>query len=600
MYKKSDQRSAVIFQPLKDRLTTLHIGSSKLIKSWWIGIFFLLLIILFVWPLLMMVLGGFRSAAPFLPGEWTLNAWSSALQSPGLVAAVFTSIKISVMTTLCSIFVAAILSFISERTTLAVGKLMMPVMVLIFMTPFLFYTIAFTLLANPYTGLINDALRFSVDLSPQWLNVQGWLGIYTVVILKKVAFCYLFLVGAFKSLDGRQDEASYTAGASQLQTFFRINLPSLAPALSGITLLGLIIGLQIFEPVLLLGGSEKIVVISTLLMSYISGLTGAPRYAEASILSSIFVVVVTILYLIQLRILGKKAFYSIDGKGYNSRKIKLSMLSQVLWSIPILLYLLLAFVLPIGALIFSSFQPYPGVYSGFSFNHYIILFQQPRIFEAFRITLILGFVVGFLVALLALLVSVIGQKLRPRLWSLTQLITLIPLAMPGVIATVAVTWAYLSVPGLAALYGSIWLVALALMVISMPIACQLMNAAQQHISPALSEAARVCGASATQTFFEVVLRLVLPSFIAGWFMTAIMVAGNLEVPLLLKSPGLNTLAMVSYNIQMAGDYGVASALLVIIMLLSVTLWSLSKLLQWLFKANKKAKPLNQQRMGKLQ
>lgn len=589
MHKQSNYQAFSIHQVLSKRFLDLLIGLRNFIKFWWVGVFFLLLLILFVWPLIMLLIGGFRTTAPFLPGDWTLSAWSTVFKSPGLRVAIFSSIKISLITTFFSIFIAAVFSFITERTNLAIAKFVMPIMILIFVTPILFYSIAFTLLANPFTGLINDALRLHFGITPQWVNVHGWLGIYIVVILKKVAFCYLFLVGAFKTLDASQDEASYTAGAGQFKTFFWINLPSLAPALTSVTLLGLIIGLQVFEPVLLLGTSEKIVVISTLLMSFTSGFFGEPRYAEASILSTIFVAVVTLLYLMQLRVLGRKNFFSIAGRGFNPRKIKLSKMIRIFFIAVLLSYLFLAFVLPIGALIFSSFQPYPGLYEGYSFKHYITLFQQPRIFSAFKVTIVLGFVVGFFVMLLALLVSVIGQKLRPAAWALSKFITLIPLAMPGVIATVAVTWAYLSIPALAALYGSIWLVALALTVITIPIASQLMNATSQQISPELSEAARVCGASAIQTFFEVVLRLVLPSFIAGWFMTAIMVAGNLEVPLLLKSPGLNTLAIVSYNIQAAGDYGVAAALLIIIMLFSLALWSISKLLQWIFNAHLKIK-----------
>ncbi len=56
------------------------------------------------------------------------------------------------------------------------------------------------------------------------------------------------------ALDSAQDEASYLCGAGPLRTFVRINLPSLAPALTSVALLGIIAGLQVFEPILILGG----------------------------------------------------------------------------------------------------------------------------------------------------------------------------------------------------------------------------------------------------------------------------------------------------------------------------------------------------------
>ena len=43
-------------------------------RKWWLIPFFLLIAILFVWPLIMMVAGGFKDTAPFLEGHWTLAA----------------------------------------------------------------------------------------------------------------------------------------------------------------------------------------------------------------------------------------------------------------------------------------------------------------------------------------------------------------------------------------------------------------------------------------------------------------------------------------------------------------------------------------------
>ncbi|ANF83244.1 hypothetical protein A3K93_13440 (plasmid) [Acinetobacter sp. NCu2D-2] len=558
-------------------------------RKWWLIPFFLLIAILFVWPLIMMVAGGFKDTAPFLEGHWTLAAWSTVFDNPGLIKAVWTSTKLAFITTLSALFIASIFAFITERTDLKIKKVILPTMALIFVIPMLFYTIAFTQLANPYTGLINDFLAFSFGIETTWLDAKGWLGIYSVIILKKVAFSYLFIVGAFKALDATQDEASYVAGAGQLKTFFYINLPSLLPALTSIALLGLISGLQVFEPVLILGSADNIVVISTHLMNLVSGARGMPSYAEASILSTIFVAIVTLIYLLQIKALGRKKFYSISGKGARSRLIRLP--SPIKWLVSSLLfaYLILALILPLGALLFSSVQPYPGIYTGFSFDRYIALFDQPRILSAFKVTITLGTVVGFAVMILALSVIVIGQKLKPKTWAAVKFSTLIPLAMPGIVSTVAVTWAYLSIPGFTQMYGTIWLVILALIVTGMPLASQLMNAIYGQLSPSLTEAARICGASGVQSFFEISLRLVLPSFVAGWFMTAIMVAGNLEVPLLLKAPGLSTLAMVSYNIQSAGDYSMASALLILTLLFCLTLFALSKGLQYLLEQHKKSK-----------
>jgi len=550
-----------------------------------------MILVLFVWPLVMLVAGAFRSQAPFLPGEWTLAAWRVALYNPGMLAAVWASVKLALVSTLAALLLAVGLAFVSERTDLRVRRLIMPSMLLVFVTPGIFYAVAFTQLANPWTGLVNDALRYALGIDTPWLNIQGWWGIYTVLILKKVALTYLFIAGAFRALDSSHDEASYLSGAGPLHTFVRINLPSLAPALTSVALLGLIAGLQVFEPILILGGPDNIVVIATLLLNLLGGGAGPADYAQASVLSSLFVACVALVYLGQLRLLGRKGYVSISGKFSRPRLLSLGAL-RLLVSILVLLFLLVSFVMPLGALLFSSLQPYPGVYSGFSFDRYVTVLQQPRVLEAIRVTLVLGVIVGGVVMTLGFAVAVLSRRLGRRSQAALRFATLIPLAMPGAVTTVAISWAWLSIPAFAQLYGSIWLVALALIVTAMPFASQIALSATAQIAPSLSEAARMSGAGPTQTFVEVILALAAPSFIAGWFMTALMVSGNLEVPLLLKSPGVNTLAVITYNLQSAGDYSMAAALLMVLMGVSLLLWGASQATLWLFR---RARHLNHQR-----
>lgn len=573
------------------RLSGNRASPRALIKSAWFVPFFAVIAVLFVWPLIMLMVGAFRSSAPFLPGEWTLAAWQVAFHNPGMLAAIWASVKIAVVSTVASLFFAIALAFISERTDLWIRRWIMPCMLLVFVTPGIFYAIAFTQLANPWTGLLNDALRYGLGVESPWLNVQGWLGIYTVLILKKVALTYLFIVGAFRALDSSHDEASYLSGAGPFRTFLSINLPSLAPALTSVALLGIIAGLQVFEPILILGGPDNIVVMATLLLNLVGGGAGPADYAQASILSSLFVAFIALIYMGQLRVLGRKGYVSVSGKFSRARLLRLRGFRSLI-CVLVLLFLVLSFVLPLGALAFSSIQPYPGVYSDLSLARYISVLEQPRVIEAIRVTLVLGVIVGAVVMTLAFSVATLSRQLGRRSQAALRFATLIPLAMPGVVTTVAISWAWLSIPAFAQLYGSIWLVALALIVTAMPFASQIALSATSQIAPSLSEAARMSGAGPVQTFFEIVLALAAPSFIAGWFMSALMVSGNLEVPLLLKSPGVNTLAVITYNLQSAGDYSMAAALLMVLMAFSVFLWGASLLTLWIFR---RARHLNNHR-----
>ncbi|MFT4198720.1 MAG: ABC transporter permease subunit [Pseudoxanthomonas sp.] len=530
--------------------------------------------LLLVWPLVMLVLGSFHSGTPFRPGTWSLDAWRSTLQAPGTLTAVSNSLRIAAISTLAATLLAAALAFLSERTDTPLRRWILPAMLMVFITPGVFYAIAFTLLANPYTGALNDLLRHAFGMQAPWLDAEGWGGIYTVLILKKTAVTYLFLRNAFRALDASHDEAAYISGAGPLRTFFGINLPGLAPALTSVALLGMIAGLQVFDPILVLGTSQRIVVISTLLMNLAGGVMGPAQYAQASVLSTAFVGLVALLYLAQHRTLGRRGFESLGGKGGGRRRpLRMRRAASVV-GVLVLAYLLLACVLPLGALLLASLQPYPGVYHGLSLQRYVEVLNYPRVAQAIQATLVLGTLVGALVMTLAFAIAEVGRALGRGGWAALRFATLIPFAMPGMVAALAISWAWLVLPGFGWLYGSIWLVGLALVVVATPLATQIAFAATAQIAPSLTEAARISGAGQVRAFFGVTLVLAAPSFLAGWFMTAMMVAGNMEIPLLLKSPGVNTLAVISYNLQSGGDYGQAAALLILLMLATLLLWGL--------------------------
>jgi iron(III) transport system permease protein len=55
------------------------------------------------------------------------------------------------------------------------------------------------------------------------------------------------------------------------------------------------------------------------------------------------------------------------------------------------------------------------------------------------------------------------------------------------------------------------------------------------------------------------VRLILPSFFAAWFLTAIVSAGNLDIPILLASSNNQTVPLVAYNLFDNGSLAQAAA-----------------------------------------
>ncbi|WP_454256656.1 ABC transporter permease [Pseudomonas sp. Marseille-Q8238] len=522
-----------------------------------------ILLVMMVWPAIMLAVGSFRSVPPGFEGGWTLDAWRTTFSGPGVSSAIYNSLLISVITTALATFFAAALAFLSERTDAPAKRLILPGLLITFATPPLFYGLGYAFLGNQYTGWLNNLAQWAIGGSGL-VDIETWPGLVIASVFKKVAIIYLFLIGPFRALSSTHDDASLVSGASQLKTFFSISLPSLTPALSGAVLLGLVGGLQAFDLVLILGWPQSIDVIATRIMTFITGL-GGPDYAKASVLSIFLVGIVAVLCLLQAKLLGRRNFVTIVGKNSAPRLVHLRG-SRPFFGTAILLFLLLATVLPIGSVLFTSFQPIPGVYENFSWRHYQNIFALPRVTSAISLTFAISIGVGFVSMFLAILIAQISKSLSAREFSLVRFITYIPLAMPGAVTAVAISWAVISFPGLKQLYGTSALLVLALVIGVVPFAIQVANAAVVQVSNELQEAAWMSGASRSRSFLDITLWLLAPSFFAGWFMAAVLVSGNLEIPLLLKAPDLNLIATVVYNLNSTSDYSAASALLVVLLL----------------------------------
>lgn len=531
------------------------------------------LFFILVWPVLMLVVGAFRSAPPGFGGEWTLAAWAGTFDSPGTTRAIRNSLVLSLASTLLATLIAAALAFLAERTDVPLRRAITPCLMLMFATPALFYALGYALLGNAHTGSANQLARTLFGAGAAWFDVETWAGLITVMVLKKASVIYLFLIGPFRALDASHNDASLVSGVSPLGTFFRIDLPTLTPALTGAILLGVVAGLQAFDMVLILGWPQDIDVVATRIMTLING-SVPPDYARASVLSIALLAVVAVLCVAQSRLLGRRSFVTVGGKHGGRRRLRLG---RARWPLAALVagYLLLAAVVPVGSVVFSSFQPFPGLYEGFSLQHYRRILALPRVVDAIQLTFAIALLSGFAAMALAVSVALLARALPPRRAALLRFVSLVPLAMPGVVTALAVSWAVVSLPVLKQLYGTFWLVTLALVVVVTPFTIQVANASVAQLAPELQEAARIAGASPPRAAIDVVLRLIAPSFLAGWFMAAIIVSGNLEVPLLLRAPGLSPIASVVYSLHSAGEFAAAAALLVVLLLAKVAVWGVA-------------------------
>lgn len=520
---------------------------------------------LFVYPVAMLAVGAFRNSDPSHPAEWSLHGFQLAYTDPVTYTTLKNSVILAGSVTAVATTLGIVFAFLVSRTTTPLRRIVTPMMVFVIALPPLFFTLGWAILGDARVGLLNTLARGITGTDITIIDVFSWTGIILVISLKGASFGYFLLLGPFKALDRALEEASQVTGDSWIRTLLRIDLPVLAPAITSVLIINFIVGLEIFETPMILGFPEGIVVFSTRIYGLIGDHT-PPEYGAASALALLLVAVMIALVILQWRILGRRNFTTVTGKGYSTRPWDIGRWRYA-GTVVIVGYCLLAFILPMVQLVLASLQPVFGLYGSLGLDNYREILQDSAVLAALRTTLIVSVLGGFLAMALALLIAYATTRSRSRIRRPLELTTWLPLAVPGVVLSLGMAWAYLSVPGLRNLYATVWLVLLGLVVAAVPIAGRVAQPAIQQLGRELEESARTSGASMVRTFMSIVIPLILPSFIAGWFVTALIISGNLSIPILLASPTTETVSLVAYKFYTEGEPTLAAAVSVLVLVL---------------------------------
>lgn len=522
-----------------------------------------LVVLLFLLPFAMLFVGAFRTAAPGLPGSWSLSPFIAAYSNAQTWVTFGNSLIYSVADKAIILVVALALVTISTRTDAVLGRFLTPVMVLVFAMPGLFFAISWSMLANPNVGLINRWLQDLLAGHAPTLTATSWYGLIIVTALKGVAVEYLLLLGPFMTMDRSLEEAAQVAGSSRLRTILTIDIPTLAPAITSVAIIGFVVVMGSLDIPLILGVPDHIYVLSSQIYSFIASHTPA-EYGSASALSLLLAVILFALVISQRRLLRGKSFETITGKGHRREPWHVSGFTAVAISVFIIVYALLALLLPVMQLVLGSFEPFFGTMSHLTTNNYVQLFSTPGIYGTIVNSIIIGVVGGFL----AMAISVLFAYRRAhnsRVSTAISLLTWIPFGIPGIVLSIGLIWAYLSVPGLKDLYATVWIVLIGLIVIAIPLTSRVAEAAFAQVSRSLEEAARMSGATKLRALWGVLLRVVAPSLGVGWVVAGILIIGNLDVPVLLSSPTNQTLSVMVFNLYEQGDTSEAAALFCVLL-----------------------------------
>jgi len=534
-----------------------------------------------LYPVVMLLFGSFRDAPPGEAANFTLAAYRDAYTDSSTYRVLLNSLVIAGVKTVFAVILGVFFAWVITRTNTPYPRLLETVVTLPFFVPPILTAIAWAMLGNPTAGIINKFFMLLFGVHHPLLNVYSYAGIIWHMTHYSTAFVFLLVVGAFRAMDPRLEDASYASGASGLKTLFRVTLPLMGPAIIGAALLTFIRGLESFESALFFGLPAKIFVFTTEIYSSLAQRT-PPDYPRAMALAVLLMVITFAGVFIQRRLLAGKTYFTITGKDYRPRLVDLGHWRWVTFGL-CMTFFFVALVLPVSQLVLSSFFTIFGLYdlNLLTLDNYRQAFSDLMFWRSLRNSLILSTGGAILCMLFSAVIAYIIFKTKFWGKELLEFCSWVPWALPGMVLALGTLWAYILLPGPITLYGTMWILLIAYLMIGLPIGVRSMSGTIVQISTDLEESSRLCGASWWQTFVKIYLALLRPGFAAGALLLFFIFLRELSASVLLYSPGNEVLAVTILKYWEAGRSEVVSVI-ALVMLGVVILFRIGE--GWLIKS----------------
>ncbi len=467
-----------------------------------------------------------------------------------------------------ALLIGSALSWVNERTDAGLGALgdLLPLAPL--MVPPIAGVIGWVVLLDPRAGLLNVLVRnalglLGLNLSQGPFNVYSMLGLVAVTSLYLVPYVYLVVSAALRRLDPYLEEASRISHAGPLRTFLQVTLPAIRPALAAAGLLTVISGVGLFSVPVIIGTGARIDVLSVRIFRLLST-TFPPRTAEAMVLALALLLVVQALLVLQRYLVRSGQHAAVGGRGFRASRVALGRGRS--WArAAALAYVLATAALPALGLLLVSLQRFwtPAVrWDQLSLvNYQFVLIQNRDTTRSLVTSLTLGLVGATLTMLIAALLMLHSYQARGRGRKLIDAVTALPATVPHTVIGVSFLVAFSRPP--APLYGTVYILLLAYLIIQMPYAARTASAAASDVGSELAEASRVFRASEQRTFTRVLLPLALPGLAAGWVILFIHMVGELTASALLSGTSNPVVGRVLLDLWNNGSFPQLTSLAIV-------------------------------------
>lgn len=498
----------------------------------------------------------------YITKHFSFENYTDALSKKHNIRPLKNTLILGISTTFFSILLGAPLAWLVVRTNLLGASSLRSVLLIPYMVPPFIGAIAWEQLLTREVGYFNKFLIMLFGSSP--FDIHTFPGLIWVMTLMLYPMVFLTTAGALERMDPTLEEAARISGSNNFKVMKDITLPLVAPSIAAGAILVFIQSIGNFGIPALIGMQSQIFVMTTQIYAH---LTSIGEIKVALVLSTILMALAFVGVYSNQFFFGKRQFTVISGKSMRPNRVELGILR-----IPLLiilgLFMLLTVFSPFISILFTSLLKAWGAkltWANITLSNFkYILFEYGETQSAFINSFKLAVSAATITTFLGAIVAYIIVKTKTRGRTLLDTVTTLPYSLPGVVVAVAMILAWSGRLGIN-LYDTFWIILLAYIVNYMTLAVRTVSSSLGQVHDSLEEAVRISGGSWVSSFKDVVIPLIRPGLIAGWFLIFMPTLRELNMSIMLAGPETKTLGVAVYEMQDAGYYQISAALAVIIL-----------------------------------
>ncbi len=515
-------------------------------------------------------------------GDITGYHWMKILFDKASINNFYTPLLHSLSTSLGACFVAILVGGVYTWLVVRTDIRFKRTIAGLFMLPYIMPSWTLALAWNNFfkNSLVGGTTGLFTSLTgittPNWF-AYGPFPISMVIGLHYAPFAYILIGGVLRNMDSNLEEAATVLKTSKLRMIIKITVPLALPSILSTFILVFSSGMNSFATAQFLGLPVKYYTLTTQMYRYLNGTNPGAGYA----LSLMMILLSMVVLGINQKMIGtRKSYTTVSGKSSNITLTKLRG-ARNLVSVVAVLFIFSITIVPLCSFAIESLITVQGNYSlsNFSLKYWIGtdnaitngVLVNSTVWRALKNTVIIAICCALGAGTLGCLSGYsIVRRWGSRVSNIVNGLTFVPYLIPSL----AFGTIYLSMFSqqrgvIPALYGSPILLLIIGTVKYLPMASRAGVNSMFQISPTLEESAQILGASWPKRMTRILIPIQKQSIVSGYLLPFMSGMRELELFVLLYTPGsiVLTALLFQYNSKGYDQYANAITLMIVLIVI---------------------------------